>query len=336
MPAPPPMAMPAGPPPPMAAAPPFPDEEDVVRPQTEEAIREPQRAGIPSPVIHVRMHAIVTSNDDGSEAAEATPEGIVKAVQTTNAYYEAAGIVFEFDPRTDFEYRRGTLLNYDCTVVAGRGRGGSPKCDGGPSSSERSALAAAYPQRMVVIFRSFNNNVKYDEASGYWRPGRATGGFSGAKMPFVVAGPGSGGGTFLAHEIGHYFHLEHPFRKAPDMAGAVEMIRKYVEEGGHPVEEGLEAFDGDGRTVGDTPPDAAGSIYKSVGLDPCGPTNDLPISVTFSSGARFVYKLSPNRHNIMSYFKNCHLHHDFSPQQIARMREALLRGNRRNVVTALR
>lgn len=321
-------AMPAPPP-----APPEIEEEEVAHPQVDEALRtEPPPAGGPTPVIHVRMHAIVTANDDGSEPADATPEGIVKAVKATNAYFEPVGIQFDFDPRADLEYRRSTLLNYDCVLVAGRDRTGKPRCDSNPNAAERTAVATSYPRQMVVWFRSFNNNVKYDAASGFWKPSRATGGFSGANLPFVVVGPKTGGGTFLAHEIGHYLHLLHTFRGgAPNVPAAAEMIRRYVEEGGHPVEQGLAVFDGDSSNVSDTPPDAAGSIYISVGLDKCGPTNDIPIPVTFSNGARRVYTLSPNRHNIMSYFKDCHFSHDFSPQQIARMREALLFGNRRSV-----
>ncbi len=333
-----PRSLPPPPPPPpvvIPAPPPVPDheEDDLLPPIDEEHVAgAPQpKAGYPTPVIHVRMHAIVASNDDGSEPATATVEAIVKAVKTTNAYYEPVGIYFDFDPRTDFEYRRDTLVNYDCIPVS-RGGTSKPKCDDRANREERRRVAAAYPNKMVVLFRSFNNNLKYDAASGFWRPGKATGGFSGKDLLYVAAGPGASGGTFLAHEIGHYFHLDHPFRTGVStVPAAAELIRRYVEEGGHPASQGLQVFDGDVSTVTDTPPDVAGSIYVSVGLTPCGKTGEVAIPVTFSNGARYTYTLAPDRHNIMSYFKNCQLPHDFSPQQIARMRDALLRGNRRIV-----
>jgi hypothetical protein len=185
---------------------------------------------------------------------------------------------------------------------------------------------------MVILYRSFNDRAKYDPRRQVWHPSKATGGYSSSEQAFVVVGPGVGDRTSLAHEIGHYLHLSHTFRGSPkSIAAAADMIRNYVERGRHSRAEGLNVFDGDLPAIRDTPPDPDKPLFAAAGLDPCGPIDAVDIPVMFRDGTTLFYRARPDRHNLMSYFKGCRFDHDFSPQQIARMRNALLNGNRRQV-----
>ena len=280
-----------------------------------------------TPTIYVRVHAFATSNDDGQEAAPATAESIYRSLQATNAYFAPAGIVFLFDPAKGFERIKSTLANYDSS-----GKPNDPHRNTTRANADRrTAIAKRHPREMVFFFRSFNN--ARDPQTGHFK--RATGGFSGAKMNHIVTGPGAGSGPFLAHEIGHYLHLTHTFvTNVNDVKTAAEKIREHVERG-HPKSAGLDALDGDRTEVKDTPADTAGMIWLSVGKEKCGP-GSVAIPVKFRDGTERVYELRPDKRNIMSYFKDCtNVAHNFSPQQIDRMRHALLRGNRRGIVASL-
>ncbi len=63
----------------------------------------------------IRIHAIKTANDDGSQAAVQTPDQIEKMVSDCNNVYSNAGIFFSFDKQKDFEFQKNSLLNHDIT-----------------------------------------------------------------------------------------------------------------------------------------------------------------------------------------------------------------------------
>src|SRR5262245_10653845 len=62
----------------------------------------------------VRVHVILTANDDGSQAAFATLAQIDSAIKIARPILSAAGIELTFDPESDISRMKSTLLNHDC------------------------------------------------------------------------------------------------------------------------------------------------------------------------------------------------------------------------------
>ena len=291
-------------------------------------------------VYEIRLHAIRTADDDGSHAATILPEEVTRLVDAANRVYEDAGIRFRFDPDTDFETRRDTLLNQDRIVrgdpAAFRSREAPPPSDEAVVAAARERVALGMPGRLVVFFR-YGTTLAYDERRGRWSVGPATGGFSSAEDEFVAMWRGMPEPNLLAHEIGHYLHNRHTFGLRPrTVAEAATLIRDYVENRGHPVQDGLNVFDHDAVVAGvtDTPPDAGDDLFASATGDRCGPAvESIEIPVTFADGTSATYRLKPERGNIMSYFKDCAgFRHHLSPQQAARARASLETGNRRHLI----
>lgn len=139
--------------------------------------------------------------------------------------------------------------------------------------------------------------------------------------------------TFLAHEIGHYLHLGHTFGGPSTVELAISSIRTYVEDlaknqnnGTLPqsiptqiINRGAEAIDGDYPTIADTPPEPFGD-------------QEANLSVSFSTKQVQVYKVRPDRQNVMNYLPKQGKPAHFSQQQIARMRDALEHRNRQHLI----
>src|SRR5438093_512000 len=70
----------------------------------------------PSPTYHLRIHAVLLANDDGSHPATITGSQIQTLVDEASTVWAGAGIHFDFDPAQDIESRNSTLLNNDCTI----------------------------------------------------------------------------------------------------------------------------------------------------------------------------------------------------------------------------
>jgi hypothetical protein len=292
------------------------------------------------PIHTIRIHAIRTANDDGTEAATIRPSEIARLVRVTNEIYAPAGIRFAFDAAADFETRCDTRLNQDLVVLRDpalcRRPEVPPPTDEGAIVAARTRAAARFPDRLVVFFR-YGTKLMFDAQAGHWVAGPASGGFSSADDPFVVMWQAMPEANLLAHEIGHYLHNRHTFGPRPrTIAEAAALIREYVEQGGRPREAGLRVFDYDADSVSDTPPDAGDEIFAAAGKDRCGVAEAwIEIPVTFSDGTTRTYRLQPDRGNIMSYFKDCAgFGHHLSPGQIARARAALETGNRRGLITS--
>ena len=306
------------------------------------------------PILKVRIHAVITSNDDGRDSAEITPAEIQQLVDQTNRVWWRSGIEFLFNPERDVERVNDTLLNQDCSLRDYMRHLEDPEwdprtCDGSANHEARQNKALEMKGRLATYFR-YGTRFRWNEETDRWDRTPATGGFSGHTLEFVVLTRRLAEKNFMAHEIGHYMHLPHPFVKndtvdppaaVKTVDQAVERIVDWVENKGHPAKDGLLAFDGDNKgrfpdlhvDINDTPPDALGAIFATVHGEgaKCDKSHDfVQIPVTFSNGYQAMYTLKPDRLLVMSYFKGCHNlgTHYLSDDQIRIARNALINGNR--------
>ena len=214
----------------------------------------------------------------------------------------------------------------------------------------------------AVYSRGGFKAVKWDGAK--WVKVQHEGGFSSCEGHAVTLTNRFGGGTFVAHELGHYFCSPHTFYKQPkSLAAIVQLIKGYVDGGdAAPTEKTkiLKAlFDGDTKQtyegevanlaafpINDTPPDPDTGPYEGYfGVDPnvdenaeCW-TSATSIQADVAFGAPWnqtqTYTLAPDRRNVMSYFKGCFgPYHYFSPNQITRAHAAAT-GHRASVVDSV-
>ncbi len=303
-----------------------------------------------SPVYKVHIHAIRTANDNGTHAATISPQEIKRYVDQANRVWWSSGIEFVFDPDKDFEHRDSTLLNYDCTLddywENFRDPDWSPtRTDGTKYDEERMRVGNEYKGKLVVFFR-YGNGFQFDEEKNVWKHTPGTGGFSSSTKSFVAMPRMYAEMNLLAHEIGHYMHLPHPFAgDIESVQEAAQEIRNWVEVQGHATQNALLVFDGDNierysglpADVKDTPPDARGAIFVSAYGEGANCKASYPIvqiPVLFSGDYQTVYTLRPDRLNIMSYFKHCYAlgTQHLSGDQIAIARNALINGNRMHLL----
>ena len=286
------------------------------------------------PFRHIRIRAFITADNDGTHSAvvdhpdkakdqwgykyRIEVEDIKKLVDGANKAFSAAGIQFHFDPPADVEIRHETLLNRDSVPPEGS------------TSWARNRLAKEHRGTLVVFFR-------YG-----WQ------GWSNSVDDFVIM-PSiweskPKGLSFLAHELRHYFHLDHTFVDIGGIPSAALTIKNYVEEmakaqhnGQLPkvipdalINKGLEVLDYDRAAVSDTPPELLWGMFKDV----CDPNESMvKVPVTFATGQTKTYPSQPDRDNIMNYTeKDCRgIPPHFSTQQLARMRNAVDAGNRKHL-----
>lgn len=170
-------------------------------------------------------------------------------------------------------------------------------------------------------------------------------------------------GFSIAHELGHYLHLPHPFVGVYEFSGLRNTVKAWVEsqpdaqtalaEGKpipqHVIDRGLESLHADHsfsvgarggatRDIADMPADAAGApgMIKAAGLNPC--RDALVFTVTFNgklaSGQHqtATYALDPDHRNIMSYF-GC-TPERLSAGQVRLIRDALTYHNRAHLTAA--
>lgn len=312
-----------------------------------QALRALKREG---PVYKIRIHAIRTANDNGTHAATISPNEIKHYVDQANRVWWSSGIEFVFDPEKDFEHRDSTLLNYDCLLddywENFRDPDWSPtRTDGTMYDEERMRVGNQYKGKLVIFFR-YGNGFRFDEEKNVWKHTPGTGGFSSSTKSFVAMPRMYAEMNLLAHEIGHYMHLPHPFAgDVESVEEAAQEIRNWVEVQGHSTQNALLAFDGDNKEryseihadIKDTPPDAKGAIFVSAHGEGANCKASYPIvqiPVLFSGDYQTVYTLRPDRLNIMSYFKHCYAlgQHHLSGDQITIARNALTNGNRRHLL----
>lgn len=309
----------------------------------------------------VRVLAVRLADDDGGHASPQTQADFQAALDSANEIFARSGsrVSLSIDPASDFSgHVKSTLMNHDCKPLktdAELAQLTDPKldtatiCDKELVGKARTAYALKYPDKAVVFLRYSKSRVRFDETLGHWVQDfvKATGGFSGGAGYVIVLVRSVKGGTFAAHEFGHYFHSPHTFPgKLKEPLGdlpttldeAKAKLTGYVQSklgtsGFDPQKDGLKPYDADrGSEVNDTPPDAGTAIFKAEYGDPCLPDKgkiEIPIKV---NGVSYTYTLAPMRDNVMSYFKGCPFDMRLSPNQVARHhasfqdnRKALLR-----------
>jgi hypothetical protein len=234
------------------------------------------------PVITVPIQAIQVTDDDGGRITNISAAQVAAWVSKANEIYAWSGIQFTFSQQ-DFVSLHSTLLNN----IAG-----IEDTNWFEEIAYGDQVAAQYPDKLVIFFR--------------WGPGdQPTGGaFSWVDYNFVamsgfdstVCGYQNIGS--LAHEIGHYLGLAHPFARVFNSVAEAEAALK--SNGNNPA-----IFDGDGFS--DTPPD------PFIALDEyqCPPVPGVTLNGIF---------FPVPRDNIMSYYE---VRTGLSEMQIERARWVL-------------
>lgn len=292
----------------------------------------------------VRIHAIRTANDDGTQAATVTAGNIALTVGQMNDFFRPIGIELVFDETTDFETINSTLLNQD-GVLADPNSLSNPKT---PKTKEPLLNDEAYfaeRQRVadqhfgkLVLYFSYGTQVTWNEDLKHWEIGQRGFGYSSGGCHFVALCGGAAGEGFASHEIGHYLHLGHTHGWAPaNITETEQLIRDAVQKNGIARDEALTIFDADEEVVWDTPPDPGPEIFDST-YGPnacCTGTSQISVPVTFSDNTQKTYTLQPDRANLMSYFKDCtQFSRHFSDEQRIRMHTAMKYGNRNHLIAA--
>jgi hypothetical protein len=218
-------------------------------------------------VITVRLQAIRVADDDGGRPAAIDAELFGEWVSFANTCFAPTGIVFTYDPATDFADVRNTLLNNiadpNDTFPDWRAQG-----------TLGNEIAAQYPDKILVVVRHGPGPISVYGGSGDPAHG------------FIIL-PGLEGwiscGVLalraLPHELGHYFGLGHTL--AREFTSVAEAEQHFKDNGRDPS-----VFDGDGFS--DTPPDP--DVYS---LNCESATTEITLD-----GVRFELP----RDNLMSYY----------------------------------
>ena len=360
----------------------FDDTEDVrpfvtlLKAEDRTALGLPDLASVlaPAPVstvkkaYQIRFHVIVCSNDDGS-GAHATLEGMTafyeKLVPEINKIFSVAPFEFVFSAKTDIETRKSTLLNQDFVPPAGLDLN-KPPTESPLSQAQIDELSKKHEEARQNVSRQYPGKLVHfcvdgtvlayreDPLPKQWVIMPRYGGYSSSEAEYVHVtswAPADllGHAGFLAHEMGHFFHLFHTFgglyikltpQERATMNDAEELlalkkkqsaaVKAYIDQG-HPAEQGLNVFNGDG--IDDSPPDDGGAVIAHLnGGNGCGPIGLCEIIV---EGQVKPYVLQPDRGNVMSYFKHCtNFAQHFSPGQSKVMQHTLEEGNRRHLLVS--
>jgi hypothetical protein len=290
----------------------------------------------------IRIVCILTANDDGSQAATPSATAIADSVDQANKVYNPHGINFTFDPATDIYRFNDDKLNRDSrrrdhavytNPDVKPDSSGDPAFEVDVMNTRRNEVALRFPGRATIYF-TMGSQYVWSESEKRWIYGKRGSSWSNGTDEFVSMAAHGAGGDLMAHELGHFLHLDHVFawagRTPPaTIADAAARIKKFVENDGGSKDTALNLFEGDGLL--DTPPDAGPQLFKNQ-CDPAESSVSIPVS--FSDGSSRTYTLAPDRENIMNYWnKTCRGGVGrISAEQSARVHNALRNGNRRHLV----
>jgi hypothetical protein len=284
----------------------------------------------------VRLVAILTANDDGSQAATPNPTAIATSVELANEVFNPHGVNFLFDPATDIYRFNDDLLNRDCSrrdhevyTNPDVDPANNPALDGNLYNDRCNEVARRFPGRLVIFF-TMGSRYRWDGGEGRWVYGPRTYSWSNHFDEFVTMASWAVGNDTLAHEIGHYLHLPHTFGHQPaSLADAVELIRKFVDQDNGSPDDVPGLFDWDG--IADTPPDPGPAVFTNQ-CDAAEASVNIP--VVFASGSQRTYTLTPDRENIMNYWnKTCRGGRPrISNGQANKVHSALGDGNRQHLI----
>ena len=284
----------------------------------------------------LRLTAILTANDDGSQAATPSPSAITTSVNLANEVFNPHGVNFVFDQATDIYRFNDDLLNRDCSrrdhevyTDANVDPANNPALDVNLFNDRRNEVARRFPGRLVVFFTA-GSRYRWDQGEGRWVYGPRTYSWSNHFDEFVTMASWAVGNDHLAHEIGHYLHLPHTFGHQPEsFTAAVELIRKFVDQDHGSPDAVPSLFDGD--DIADTPSDPGPRVFTN----PCDPAEtSVHIPVVFANGSQRTYTLTPDRENIMNYWdKTCRGGRPrITNEQANKVHNALSDGNRRHLI----
>jgi hypothetical protein len=274
-----------------------------------------------SPHYAVRVHAIRTANDDGTEETVITPQQVLQWVNKTNAVLRAAsaGITLEFDSRGDGPDWGAVLRNTRINHVSNGDATGTALAN---------KIAARYPGKLVFFFRyAAGSGATQNRGNGFANAGAdfiALPAFDQTSVMSNVDGAGKVTATEqsaqniwqMAHDLGHYLGLGHTFPGNSD--GATDTparAAQYIRDNGGT----RGALDGDG--IADTPAEAGTAYFAKQGWALCTGHDSYTVSGRKTSGEAFSYTYSPARNNIMSYFACEPM--GFTAGQVRAMRAAL-------------
>lgn len=213
---------------------------DAIRQAPDSAAAAMARASAPTADCWFTLHiqaVRVTDSNPGVRAAAITPEQVAEWVAKANEVYSAARIRFEFDPTP----KTGDWSSLNATEVNDLEADlpGDPTWEHGKAIAND--LASRFPRKVLVLFR----HGPGEKPTG--------GGFSSTTYDFVAM-PGfdvtticgaSQNACLFAHEVGHYFGLQHTFRQFKTVDAAAAALMR---AGGN-----RNFFDGD--RLAETPPE---------------------------------------------------------------------------------